>query len=61
MISIYGKDFCPYCDRAVALCEQKGLEFEYKKLGRDFTREDLMELEQSNYIILESLVRMTST
>ena len=43
MISIYGKDFCPYCDRAVALCEQKGLEFEYKKLGRDFTREDLME------------------
>ena len=43
MIEIYGKDFCPYCDRAVALCEQKGLEFKYKKLGRDFTREDLME------------------
>jgi len=43
MIEIYGKDFCSYCDRAVALCEQKGLEFKYKKLGRDFTREDLME------------------
>ena len=36
MIEIYGKDFCPYCDKAVALCEQKGVEFTYKKLGRDF-------------------------
>ena len=43
MIEIYGKDFCPYCDKAVALVEQKGEEFKYKKLGRDFTREDLME------------------
>ena len=43
MIEIYGKDFCPYCDRAVALCEQKGYDFEYKKLGRDYEKEDLME------------------
>ena len=43
MISIYGKDFCPYCDKAVALVEQKGEQYEYKKLGRDFNREDLME------------------
>ena len=43
MIEIYGKDFCPYCDKAVALCEQKEVEFKYKKLGRDFNREELME------------------
>ena len=43
MIEIYGKDFCPYCDKAVALCEQKGVEFTYKKLGRDFNREEMME------------------
>ena len=43
MISIYGKDFCPFCDKAVALCEREGLEFEYKKLGRDFERKELME------------------
>ena len=43
MIEIYGKDFCPYCDKTVALCEQKGLEFTYKKLGRDFNREEMME------------------
>ena len=43
MIEIYGKDFCPYCDKAVALCEQKDYEFVYKKLGRDFTMGDLKE------------------
>jgi len=24
MIEIYGKPMCPFCDRAKALCEQKG-------------------------------------
>ena len=43
MIEIYGKDFCPYCDKAVALCEQNDQDYTYKKLGRDFTREDLFE------------------
>jgi glutaredoxin len=43
MIEIYGKDNCPYCDMAKALCEQKGLDYEYKLLGFDFTREELME------------------
>ena len=43
MIEIYGKDNCPYCDRAIALAEKMKAEFTYKKLDRDFTREDLME------------------
>mgnify|MGYP000299917215 FL=1 len=43
MIEIYGKDNCPYCDMAKAICEQKGLDDEYKLLGFDFTREELME------------------
>ena len=43
MIEIYGKDNCPYCDKAKALCEQKGYEYTYKQLGTDFTREELME------------------
>ena len=43
MIEIYGKDFCPFCDKAVALCEQNNYEYVYKKLGRDFTREVLFE------------------
>ena len=43
MIEIYGKTQCPYCDMAKALCEQKGLDFEYKLFGKDFSREELME------------------
>jgi len=43
MIEIYGKTQCPYCDMAKALCEQKGLDFEYKLFGEDFSREELME------------------
>ena len=43
MITIYGKTQCPYCDAAKALCEQKGLEYEYKQLGEDFDKEEMME------------------
>ena len=43
MIEIFGKTECPYCDKAKSLCEQKELEYIYKQLGTDFTREDLFE------------------
>ena len=43
MIEIYGKPQCPFCDRAKALCEQKGYEYTYKQLGVDFGREELLE------------------
>ena len=42
MIEIYGKEQCPYCDMAKALCEQKGLDFEYKQLGTDFDRDEML-------------------
>ena len=28
-ITIYGRPACPYCDLAVALCEQRGFAFTY--------------------------------
>ena len=43
MIEIYGKPQCPICDRAKALCEQKGYEYSYKSLGTDFGREEMLE------------------
>ena len=43
MVTIYGKPQCPYCDMAKALCDQKGIEYEYKSFGTDFTREEMME------------------
>lgn len=43
MIEIYGKPQCPYCDKAKMLCETRGLQFVYKSMGTDFTREELLE------------------
>tara|TARA_B100002019_G_C21065265_1_gene496168 strand:- start:166 stop:399 length:234 start_codon:yes stop_codon:yes gene_type:complete len=42
MIVIYGKTQCPYCDMAKQLCEQKGFEYEYKQLGTDFDRDEML-------------------
>jgi len=43
MILIYGKPQCPYCEMAKALCEQRGFDFEYKTLGVDYSKEELLE------------------
>ena len=48
-IEIYGKDNCPFCDRALhkaqAMMQETSEQHEYSywKLGKDFTREDLFE------------------
>jgi len=44
MIEIYGKDACPHCVQAKALVESKGLEYTYKLLDKDFTREEIFEI-----------------
>ena len=46
-IDIYGKDNCPFCDKAVFLAQQVIQEsshtYNYWKLGKDFGREDMLE------------------
>lgn len=44
MIEIYGKDACTFCSKAVGLAETMSLNFVYKKLDKDFTREQLFEM-----------------
>ena len=39
MIEIFGKTSCPYCDKAKSLCEREGLEYIYKQLDVDFSRD----------------------
>jgi len=39
----WSKYHCPYCDQAKALLTQKGIEFEEKKIGDGYTKEDLLE------------------
>lgn len=43
MILIYGKPQCPFCEKAKALCEMRGFDYEYRSMGTDFTREELLE------------------
>ena len=40
---VWSKDACPFCDQAKALLKQKGIEFEEKKIGHGYTREQLLE------------------
>lgn len=40
---VWSKYHCPYCDQAKALLTAKGIEFEERKIGDGFTKEDLLE------------------
>lgn len=40
---IWTKDNCPYCVRAKALLQQKGIEYEEHVIGQSATREQLLE------------------
>ena len=40
---VWSKDNCAYCDQAKALLEQRGIEFEERKIGHGYTREQLLE------------------
>ena len=43
MIHIWGKPACPSCTKAKMLCEQRGYQFEYLEMGKDFDRERVLE------------------
>ena len=34
---------CPFCEQAKALLKQKGIEFEERKIGNGFSKEQLLE------------------
>lgn len=40
---VWSKYHCPYCDQAKALLKAKGIDFEEKKIGDGYTKEDLLE------------------
>jgi glutaredoxin 3 len=40
---VWSKYHCPYCDQAKALLTQKGIQFEERKIGDGYTREELLE------------------
>ena len=40
---VWSKLNCPYCDRAKALLQQKGIEYEERRIGVNWTKEQLLE------------------
>jgi glutaredoxin len=40
---VWSKDNCTFCDQAKALLEQRNIEYEDRKIGHGYTREDLLE------------------
>lgn len=40
---VYGRDNCPWCEKARELLTQKKFEFFYLKLGFHYTKEELIE------------------
>lgn len=40
---VWSKYDCPFCDQAKSLLTLKGIEFEERKIGDGYTREDLLE------------------
>ena len=40
---IWSKYHCPYCDQAKALLKSKNIEFEERKIGDGYTKEELLE------------------
>lgn len=40
---VWSKYNCPFCEQAKALLKSKGIEFEERKIGDGFTKEDLLE------------------
>jgi glutaredoxin len=40
---VWSKDACPFCDQAKALLAQRGIVYEERRIGADYTREQLLE------------------
>jgi len=41
--TVWSKPMCPLCDKAKALLTAKGIEYEERKLGSEWTKEQLLE------------------
>jgi glutaredoxin len=40
---VWSKEQCPFCEQAKRLLESRGIEFEERKIGSGYTKEQLLE------------------
>ena len=60
---VWSKYQCPYCDQAKALLTQRGIEFEERKIGDGYTKEELLEAiptEQVNLVSFSTRFRIAA-
>ena len=50
---VWSKYHCPYCDQAKALLSSKGIQFEEKKIGDGYTKEELLETVPTTRSVLQ--------
>ena len=48
MIKIYGKVGCVSCKEAVTLCENKGVDYQYLSLGKDYNVSEFMSIKDGH-------------
>ena len=53
---LWSKYQCPYCDQAKALLTRHGIEFEEKKIGDGYTKEELLEAEPTVRLLYTTVV-----
>jgi len=41
--TVWSKDMCSFCEQAKQLLTTKGIEFEERKIGKEWTKEQLLE------------------
>lgn len=41
---VWSKDNCPYCVKAKSLLEMKGIEYEERKIGHEWSKEQLLDV-----------------
>ena len=44
IVIVTKKEYCPFCEKAKNILKMKGLEYEEKTLGVNYTKEELLEL-----------------
>lgn len=44
VVEIFGIDNCPFCTMAIQICEENYLNYNYKTVGKDLTKSELLEI-----------------
>lgn len=61
MYIVYGKPNCPFCEKAKGVLTAKGLEFEYKTLDEDYSRDDLLDVCRPFRVIPRTMPQIIET